>query len=89
MTPFLDNHWSDLIETCQEYCRGPRDVPFQGLILIGRAVPKLRPFYFFFQCWKGVYIAAEVSFHLIMPFFPPKISQNNDNSILIIIIIAQ
>ena len=39
-----------------------------------------------FQCWKGVYMAAEVSFHLIMPFFP-KISQNNDNSILIIIII--
>ena len=31
-------------ETCQEYCRGPEDVPFQGLILIGQAVPKLRPF---------------------------------------------
>ena len=26
--PFLDNHRSDLIETCQEYCRGPEDVPF-------------------------------------------------------------
>ena len=36
--------WSDLIETCQEYCWGPADVPFQGLILIGQAVPKLRPF---------------------------------------------
>ena len=41
---FLDNHWSDLIETCQEYCWGREDVRFQGLILIGQAVPKLRPF---------------------------------------------
>ena len=84
--PFLDDRRSDLIETCQEYCRGPADVPFQGLILIGRAVPKLRPFYCFLQCWKSVYMAAEVSFHLITlscHFF----SQNN--SILIIIIIAQ
>ena len=43
-SPFLDDHRSDLIETSQEYCRGPADVPFQGLILIGQAVPKLRPF---------------------------------------------
>ena len=42
--PFLDDRQSDLIETCQEYCRGPADVPFQGLISIGQAVPKLRPF---------------------------------------------
>ena len=41
---FLDDRRSDLIETCQEYCRGPADVPFWGLISIGRAVPKLRPF---------------------------------------------
>ena len=41
---FLDNHWSDLIETCQEYCWGPVDVPFQGSILIGQVVPKLWPF---------------------------------------------
>ena len=41
---FLDNHWYDLIEPCQEYCWGPEYVPFQGLILIGQAVPKLRPF---------------------------------------------
>ena len=32
--PFLDNHWSNLIETCQEYCWGPEDVRFQGLILL-------------------------------------------------------
>ena len=42
--PFLDDRRSDLIETCQEYCRGPADVPFRGLISIGRAVLKLRPF---------------------------------------------
>ena len=42
--PFLDDRRSDLIETCQEYCRGPADVPFRGLISIGRAVPKLRLF---------------------------------------------
>ena len=42
--PFLDDHRSDLIETCQEYCWGPADVRFQRLILIGQAVPKLRPF---------------------------------------------
>jgi len=42
--PFLDKHWSDLIETCQEYCWGPEDVPFQGLKLIGQAVPTLGPF---------------------------------------------
>ena len=42
--PFLVDRRSDLIETCQEYCRGPADVPFWGLISIGRAVPKLRPF---------------------------------------------
>ena len=42
--PFLDDRRSDLIETCQEYCRGPADVPFRGLISIGWAVPKLRPF---------------------------------------------
>ena len=47
--PFLDNPWSDLIETCQEYCWGPEDVPFQGLILIGQAVPKLWPFICFFK----------------------------------------
>ena len=41
---FLDNHWSDLIETCQVYCWGPEYVPFQGLILIGQVVPKLWPF---------------------------------------------
>ena len=41
---FLDNHWSDLIETCQVYCWGPVDVSFQGLILIGQVVPKLWPF---------------------------------------------
>ena len=41
---FLTNHWSDLIETCQVYCWGPEYVPFQGLILIGQAVPKLQPF---------------------------------------------
>ena len=41
---FLDNHWSDLIETCQVYCWGPEDVPFECLILIGQAVPKLWPF---------------------------------------------
>ena len=41
---FLDDHRSDRIETCQEYCRGPADVPFRGLISIGLAVPKLRPF---------------------------------------------
>ncbi len=41
---FLDDRRSDRIETCQEYCRGPADVPFRGLISIGRAVPKLRPF---------------------------------------------
>ena len=74
--PFLDDRRSDLIETCQEYCRGPGDVPFRGLISIGRAVPKLRPFYCFLQCWKGVYMAAESvvpPFHLIMPFFPKLI----------------
>ena len=42
--PFLDDRWSDLIETCQEYCRGRADVPFQGLIWIGRVVPRLRTF---------------------------------------------
>ena len=26
--PFHDDLQSDLIETCQEYCRGPADVPF-------------------------------------------------------------
>ena len=41
---FLDNHWSDVIETCHVYCWGPVDVPFQGLILIGQVVPKLWPF---------------------------------------------
>ena len=41
---FLDNHWSDLIETCQVYCWGPVDVPFQGFILIGQVLPKLWPF---------------------------------------------
>ena len=41
---FLDNHWSDLIETCQVYCWGPEYVRFQGLILIGQVVPKLWPF---------------------------------------------
>ena len=41
---FLDNHWSDLIETCQIYCWGPEYVPFQGLISIGQVVPKLWPF---------------------------------------------
>ena len=41
---FLDNHWSDLIETCQVYCWGPEDVPFQGFKLIGQVVPKLWPF---------------------------------------------
>ena len=41
---FVDNHWSDLIETCQEYCWDPVDVPFQGLILIGQVVPKLWSF---------------------------------------------
>ena len=41
---FLDNHWSDLIETCQVYCWRPEYVPFQGLILIGQVVPKLWPF---------------------------------------------
>ena len=41
---FLDNHWSDLIETCQVYCWWPECVPFQGLILIGQVVPKLWPF---------------------------------------------
>ena len=41
---FLDNHWSDLIETCQVYCWGPVDVAFQGLILIRQVVPKLWPF---------------------------------------------
>ena len=39
-----DDRRSDLIETCQGYCRGPADVPFQGLISIRRAIPKLRPF---------------------------------------------
>ena len=32
LSVFLDNHWSDIIETCQVYCWGPVDVPFQGLI---------------------------------------------------------
>ena len=41
---FLDNHCSDLIETCQVYCWGPEYVHFQGLILIGQVVPKLWPF---------------------------------------------
>ena len=36
---FLDDHCSDLIETCQVYCWGPVDVPFQGLILIGQWFP--------------------------------------------------
>ena len=41
---FLDNHWSDLIETYHVYCWGPEYVHFQGLILIGQVVPKLWPF---------------------------------------------
>ena len=40
---FLDNHWSDLIETYQVYCWGPVDVPFQGLILIGQVQPGFEP----------------------------------------------
>ena len=49
---FVCDRRSDLIETCQEYCRGPADVPFRGLISIGRTVPKLRPFYCFFSVEK-------------------------------------
>ena len=41
---FLDNHWSDRIETCQVYYWGPEYVPFQCLILIWQVLPKLWPF---------------------------------------------
>ena len=51
--PFLDDRRSDLIETCQEYCRGPADVPFQGLRSIGWAVPKLRPCICETMTWHG------------------------------------
>ena len=43
------------METCQVYCWGPVDVPFQGLILIGQVLPKLWPF--IYQPMKG-HIAA-------------------------------
>ena len=41
---FIFYYFFCTIETCQEYCWGPTDVPFRGLILIGQAVPKLRSF---------------------------------------------
>ena len=52
---FLDNHWTDLIETCQVHCWGPVYVPFQGLILIGQVLPKSWPF--IYQPMKG-HVAA-------------------------------
>ena len=61
---FLDNHWSDLIETCQVYCWGPEYVPFQGLILIGQVVPKLWPFIYQTNdrthCCVGMAVGEEI-----------------------------
>ena len=61
---FLDNHWSDLIKTCQLYCWGPEDVPFQGLILIGQVLPKLWPFIYQTnnrtRCCVGVAVGEEI-----------------------------
>ena len=63
---FLDNHWSDLIETCQVYCWGSVDVPFQCLMLIGQVVPRLWPFIYqtndMTRCCVGVADGERVPF---------------------------
>jgi len=55
--------------------QGPSDVPFRGLISIGRAVPKLRPFHCFFSFEKVYIWQLKVSFHLLTLscHFSPKL----------------
>ena len=67
--PFLDNHWSDLIETCQVYCWGSEYVPFQGLILIAQMVPKKTyPHCYSKSTGGGLWIALQYSMLVFLIF---------------------
>ena len=81
--PFLDNPWSDLIETCQEYRWGHEDVPFQGLILIRQADPKLRPFIYQPMTGHGAMtspLTSQIFFARTATHLRARTSNNNNNN---------